>query len=131
MKEKLESEYLQSFTIQDSKVIWLRKDKEILLDGKLFDVKKVIKKDRWLRISGLFDQMEDEFFDQIKKHNDPVKNSSSCNAALLLLLSTYDLPNEFKLNRFYFIPALPKIFFNSENISLLYYEIIVPPPKMA
>jgi hypothetical protein len=39
MKEKLEEEVLQTFKIVEKKVSWIERGKELLVDGKLFDVK--------------------------------------------------------------------------------------------
>ena len=60
MEEKLEQENLQVITIDASSVIWLKKDKELLVNGEPFDVKIITSSGNNLILSGLYDLREKE-----------------------------------------------------------------------
>ncbi len=58
MEERLESEALEEFTFPVSELVWLKPQKEILLNGKHFDIKTYkINGDR-VSVKGLFDEKE-------------------------------------------------------------------------
>ena len=58
MADKLEKEHLQTFTIKTTSVIWLKKNKELLLNGEPFDVKTISLHGNYIIVSGLFDHDE-------------------------------------------------------------------------
>lgn len=58
MKEKLEEEALQTVRIVEKNVTWVEKGKELLVDGKLFDVKSFKHSGGYVEVTGLFDEME-------------------------------------------------------------------------
>lgn len=58
MKEKLEQEALQTFTVLEKNVTWIEKGKELIVDGRLFDVKSFKTKGEYVEVTGLFDEME-------------------------------------------------------------------------
>lgn len=60
MKEKLEYASLQTITFKKSEFKWVKKNKEIIIAGQLFDVKSIaIKKDEII-VTGLFDDDENK-----------------------------------------------------------------------
>lgn len=58
MEEALELEELEIVTLKTAEIIWLKAGKEILLEGKPFDIKKVKKISDSSIISGLYDHKE-------------------------------------------------------------------------
>ena len=56
--EKLEHEMLITFTFSQQQIKWVIPGKELLVNGKLFDVKKYIEKNNCIEITGLFDKEE-------------------------------------------------------------------------
>lgn len=58
MMEKLESASLHTITIRLADVNWTKKNKEVMIDGKLFDVKYVEIIDNKINLTGLFDDEE-------------------------------------------------------------------------
>ncbi len=60
MLEKLESKCLKTIAVKKAAVKWVKKDKEILVDGKLFDVKTWYAKEDTIIFLGLFDDEENK-----------------------------------------------------------------------
>jgi uncharacterized membrane protein len=58
MKEKLEEDALQTLRIVEKNITWIEKGKELLVDGKLFDVKFFKNTGGFVEVTGLFDEME-------------------------------------------------------------------------
>jgi hypothetical protein len=59
MLEKLEQTSLQSISINEADIIWVKENKEALIDGKLFDVKSYSVNSNKITLTGLFDKDED------------------------------------------------------------------------
>ena len=58
MKEKLEYANLETITVNNSSFKWIEKDREILVNGKYFDVKSYQSKGRETIFHGLYDEDE-------------------------------------------------------------------------
>ncbi|MFZ1305159.1 MAG: hypothetical protein WAT20_09435 [Ferruginibacter sp.] len=65
--EKFSKEILQTITVATSAVYWVKPEKEILFNGKLFDVKSYSKNGSSLSLTGFFDHKEDKLVQQIVK----------------------------------------------------------------
>ena len=68
MKEKLEQELLCDIALPEEKVIWVKYKKEILIDGKMFDVKSFRLENGQYHFSGLFDDEETALNNHFEKH---------------------------------------------------------------
>lgn len=77
MMERLEEDALQTISIPMQELIWVKKGKEILVNNKRYDVKKIVFKNNMAFVTGLFDEEEDAI---LKKMN---KQHSSQQTALL------------------------------------------------
>lgn len=66
-RERLEREGLQTITVPAEKINWIKAGKEVLVDGKLFDVKHFKKHSNQITLTGFFDKEEDSLFDQINQ----------------------------------------------------------------
>jgi hypothetical protein len=74
MKEKLEKEMLVSLTIDSRELHWVKKGKEILIDGRMFDIKTFHFDGKAYKINGLFDDDEtalDKKLEEQQRKNDP------------------------------------------------------------
>jgi hypothetical protein len=58
MKEQLEKGMLQSVTIAEKDLHWVEHGREILLNGKMFDVEEMVYHDKLVTIRGLYDEDE-------------------------------------------------------------------------
>lgn len=63
--EKFSKEILQTVTVSSSEIYWVKREKEILLNGKLFDVKSYSKNGNSISLTGFFDHKEDKLVQQI------------------------------------------------------------------
>jgi hypothetical protein len=59
MLEKLEHASLHSISINKEDIVWVKKNKEVLIDGELFDVKSYSFVNDKIILTGLFDKEED------------------------------------------------------------------------
>lgn len=65
--EKFKKKNLQTITVSATAVYWVKPEKEILVAGKLFDVKYYTKNDDCIFLTGFFDDKEDRLVQQIVK----------------------------------------------------------------
>lgn len=66
MREKLEQASLQTITVPSTEIIWVKKDKEVIINGKLFDVKSISIAGNNTTIKGLFDDVEERLLAKLK-----------------------------------------------------------------
>lgn len=81
MEEELEKEKLQTVRVPAHKVVWYKKNKEIIVDGKLFDVKTQVYAEGVVEFTGLFDEKETEIAQQLEamknQHSDGADDTES------------------------------------------------------
>lgn len=65
--EKFGKEILQTITVSSTAIHWVKPGKEILFDGKLFDVKSYITRGSSISLTGFFDDKEDKLVQHIVK----------------------------------------------------------------
>ncbi len=74
VEEKMNALTLQSITITKADIIWIRAEKEVLVDDKIFDVNDYKIEDGLVTLTGYFDTEEtalvNEFKDYTEKDND-------------------------------------------------------------
>jgi len=100
-RERLETEQLQTITIAAENIHWVKKGKEILVAGKLFDIKHFEKKNSKVIITGFFDKEEDGLYDQLNKIAKDKNSPSPFTTVINFLLTPYynDLvPGHFQIN---------------------------------
>lgn len=129
MKESLEQELLQIISLPGKKVHWIYPGKEILVNGKMFDVKSYYKKNGHYIFTGLYDHEETALVNQLEENWK--KNKESGNQLLRnlfqLLQLVYPVENAYQLApdndrsvNFYH--------FNS-HLDILYKKVPTPPPQ--
>lgn len=67
MTEKLEHQQLHTLQIPVQQLHWVKEGKEILIDGKLFDVKSILTHGKLVQVTGLFDEEETDLVQQIQR----------------------------------------------------------------
>ncbi len=75
MMKRLEKENVQTIYIPISEFSWYKKNREIVVDDKMLDVKSIEKKDSVYVVTGIFDEMETELNVQLEKTSEN-KNST-------------------------------------------------------
>lgn len=75
MKKQLEKEHLQTIRIPEKEVHWIKSGKEILVEGKMFDLESFSQENGYYRFTGLFDETETDLVNQLRNNfqqpNDP------------------------------------------------------------
>lgn len=65
--QRFETEFLQTVTVSAKNLLWIKSGKEIILDGKLFDVKSLKTDGNVIVLTGFYDGKEDNLVKHIKK----------------------------------------------------------------
>jgi len=130
MKERLESSSLQTITIKKTEFKWVKKNKEIIIDGQLFDVKSLNINKNEIIVTGLFDHDEDELEKVFSSVMHQKKNETApINKFILKFILTPAFIRTLSATVPYsFKKTTPVYGFYQEAIVSQYYSIIVPPP---
>lgn len=130
-KDRFESEFLQTINISAEKILWIKPGKEILTDGKLFDVKSFKISGKTVTFTGFYDSKEDKLVRHIWDIHHQKKDSGNPLDYLtikFLFYPKYNHTNNFLIqNNWQMIASQYPVY--SETISLLSYPIVAPPPK--
>ncbi len=132
MMEKLEHEMLITFTFSQQQIKWVIPGKELLVNGKLFDVKKYIEKNNRIEITGLFDKEEQALKEsyvkllQDKSDTIPFKKLMG----KFFFNPIFSPPNSDTYTKYYYrISSI--LFCNfSEKLMFKFYPVNTPPPDM-
>jgi len=129
MEEKLENEQLQTIVIPVSDVKWYKENKEIIVEGKLFDVKSVAYHDEMASFTGLYDHQETNIKAQLEnlelEDDENAKNESAVNLISILLFKEEHLNADWLLNQ------LSRQYLDYSKNHLLSQDLSIPapPPK--
>jgi hypothetical protein len=88
MEEKLEASLLQKITIKKTGINWIKKDKEILINHKYFDIISAKDSGCFIIFSGLFDEEEEKLKKQAglaTSGNSPLDKAQAFKLLLLVL----------------------------------------------
>ena len=124
MMERLERE--SQHTVKLEKLIWYKKDKELLIEGRLFDVKSIHKcEDGKSCVKGLYDEEETKLKEQIRHAGSSMLGNHliSCIFSLTYVESFSELDPGLPL--FFLTEKYPRNIF---SICSPYHRIIDPPP---
>ena len=131
MEEKLERENLQTITIDAASVIWLEENKEILIDGEPFDIKKITRNGNTITVTGLYDLLEKDLEQLLASNNSKDKTGLATNSILLLMFTSYCQVNATLHLAIPFFTYKKQSWHNRrDSICSLYQEIITPPPRL-
>ena len=131
MKTKLEKEFLITIHIPFKDIQWVKKNKEILFEGRLFDIKSIRSKGDLYIMTGLFDDDETTLvnnFEQFQKKRSSSKDINSFYTQLILLFQSvyFDSLDPSSL------AALHKKTFchtSSNAPPKIYCVVLTPPPQ--
>ncbi len=131
MKEKLEYQLLHKVTINKADLVWVKKNSEILLEGRMFDVKSMSQEKDILHIQGLFDDEETAIENFIQKNNSG--NSTNQQRTIVQFFQVFQsaIHTDF-INGMLVFFVTNKIFY-TENRPALSDQILkvnTPPPKI-
>ncbi len=127
-RERLETEQLQTIILAAENIHWVKKGKEILVTGKLFDVKHFEKKDSKMVFTGFFDKEEDSLYDQLNRMAKEKNSPSPFTSVVSFLLTPYynePVSNHFQLT---WQPHSKEYFTYSEKIPSFPVSDITHPP---
>ena len=132
MEENLENASLQTITVNGKDIQWLKKDKEAVIEGKLFDIKSYRIKNEQIILTGLFDRDEDNLHEQLKNFVQQKNETGGTANHLVIKLIFPPLYNNpalaFCLNPG-IIPLHHFLSYNEEIVAPKYLSLITPPPK--
>gem|GEM_PF-3208712 len=74
VEERLQSEALVTLSIPASGVQWLEEGRELLINGKMFDIKSYLQKDGYLVATGVYDEGETWIMELLNHFNDKQQN---------------------------------------------------------
>ena len=131
MDKKLAQETIQTITLEESSVVWLEKNKEILVAGKPFDIKTITRSGNNITFSGLFDFRDKVLKNQLEAYqNSKDRSASESNSFLLLLFANYyQVAEPINLNAPVLVNKEKEWQKYQDKIHSLYLEILIPPPR--
>ena len=132
MFEKMEQGYVSTYRFSTGDLHWIKEGKELLIKGKLFDVKACTTASDSTSVTGLFDEEEELLkttFLQIANST----NEQPTPLQLLLLKSffspAFTISSNQILNLQYILISDRILPVGEETIVSIYYPIITPPPR--
>jgi hypothetical protein len=131
MIEKIEHSPLQSISLHYSDSIWIKKNKEVLVNGKLFDVKSYTFVNDNIILVGLYDNEEDALKDEYRILLQAKKNKSILLDELILkLIFTYAIIENKPTKNLLANSHIKNIFYRfSQNSINQYLSVNTPPPN--
>lgn len=132
MKQQLKMALLQTVIVPARDVKWIKKDKEILVYGHMFDVKTSVKSGENIVFTGLYDKDEQKLHEHLKGFmHSKNKQSVPLNQLLVKFFSTavtitaidYNTATDWK-------PIVAKYYYHTEKIPFAYGISIYQPPRI-
>lgn len=127
-KENLKQALLQTVKVSRKDFVWVKKNKEIRLQGRLFDIKEMITAGDSAVITGLYDEQEDILHDQLGKwQQNQEQNKSKLLTAVFSQLIFHEQPVAEPAEQVIRIQVSYNLF-NNSLLSHPYIPIPAPPP---
>jgi hypothetical protein len=132
VKERLENACIKTISQPLSNVIWVKQNKEISINGKLFDVKSFIIKGATVVFTGVYDEDEDDLNKSLEnfvhKKNNPTSPINTLVAKFFSLpINTFT--TEIDLHNYWHYIALQQYHY-SEKVPIPPFLIDNIPPKI-
>lgn len=129
MRNKLHSAVLHTIILDKKEVHWVKSGKEIIINGRMFDVKSFSVHNSTITLTGLYDDDETVLVEQVRKdrqHNLPGTTQLSQLFQFLQTLYNSSCNGEIK-----FAIVLKKKYLNIQTAPLLspFISRSIPPPK--
>lgn len=129
MLEELEKQQLCTITVSSATIQWIKKGKECLIDGEMFDVKEMQTTNHSTTLKGLFDAKEKQLKKQIEDFAKKEQQSQKAFQFVKLFSSVNDNSKFAEVpEAAYTIIAKPVSFYHQYHISP-FITINTPPPK--
>ena len=106
MEEKLEKQYIQTIRVPVNEIQWHKKNKEIIISGKLFDIKSVAIKNQVALFKGIFDEKETIIKDKIAHLQQQNKNKDKNNPDAKFVSIVLFHENFLTLSNQYYVSSL-------------------------
>jgi hypothetical protein len=131
MKERLENQSLRQLVIAEQDIQWVNEGREILVDGKMFDIKTFHLEKGVYHISGLYDEEETSLVKQLEKQQQ--SNTTSGNKILVQFIQLFQSNLSQDFNSGCLLPTLSNNHAAEKDWSLASGSVAVltPPPQMA
>lgn len=131
-RERFETEQVQTITVSAEKIYWINHGKEILVNGKLFDVKSFKTAGADIILTGFYDDKEDKLVNHVSNlmHHDEEGSGTSANHFIVkfLCFPAYKDITGFSLqNSWQIIDRRFRDY--SEALSSIDCTAVLPPPK--
>jgi hypothetical protein len=130
MKEQLEEKMLQTIVLNGEDIKWFKQGKEIVVDGKMFDVKSArYRDDGVVLFTGLFDEEETLLMKQLRQKQQE-ENTKGNKQLVQLLQLAQSLPGEDPADgcTWQIISANPFAAY-TPSLPNAYTRILTPPPQ--
>jgi hypothetical protein len=128
MKEKLETQILQTVTVAENAIVWINDGKEIWVNGRMFDIRSSHLQNGVYVLSGLYDEEETVLVEHLQKdQQNNSANSKQLVQLFQLLQSFYNSPQE-ELVSFVNIPG-PEFIPDASPLASQFISIFTPPPQ--
>jgi hypothetical protein len=133
MRERIEQSSLQTITLPLANINWIKQDKEVIIEGKLFDIKSYTISGNSIILKGLFDGDEDHL---ITKVNNILHSKKDTNSPLSQLAAKYlsqplfNEPVSFSIQKTW-INISGTFLCYTEPVAKAHCFLAVPPPKFS
>ncbi len=131
MHERLERTALHTITANVTDVKWVKKNKEVEIYGRLFDVKHYLINGNKITLTGLYDEEEHELKKDLAKLMKEEKDGSSPNNQLVVKFNLFIafIPNNiFDAQQFTALNKISSALY-SEQLRHQYIVVATPPPN--
>jgi len=128
MEEKLERQHLETIRIRTNEVLWYEEGKEIIVQGKLFDVKSQAHEGDEIVFTGLFDEKETLVKKQLEQLPKEKSGEESLTKQFVSLELYHDSRIIFSASHDFLVPQNYKVF-NDGRLLLSEHTPPSPPPK--
>ena len=131
MTEKLENASLQSIIVNDGQFIWVKENKEIEINRRLFDVKYYTSKNGKTVFTGLFDEEENKIKKAMADFIEHDENNKIPNEQFLKYLfnPSINFKEDFAIQHFIGYVKTQYLFFNNKAVSIS-LPAFTPPPNI-
>ena len=127
MKEKLEQQSLHTITATAKDFHWMEEGKEIMVDGKMFDIHSYSQKNGTYFFTGLFDEEETSLVQQLEKTTDRTHDNKTLIRFFQLLQSGFYSTQQ---NNICIIKLTSQqILTNKPSFPTVFICIPTPPPR--
>jgi hypothetical protein len=132
MKEQLENASLQTVTVNKVAITWVKKNKEAIVDGKLFDVKFYTVAGNKIILRGLFDAVENKLKKDFVSLMHSKRNQSAPLEQLILKLIFTAATNQNQEIKIFACNQITKKTYSFYNEAAVYQSAAIasPPPNV-